>query len=286
MVFAIILLLVVQAGCDLSLPEYTSNIVDVGIQQGGIERVTPEKIRKETYDSLKLFMTDAEIARVEPYYTENQEGICERNTESDEILDGMDDAFGMPMLILSALEESGQADMSQLKQALDAGMITREEMIAKRNEAEASFGDMSDSIIQQKANQMCIRDSPYAMDYLRYILIGAPYMTASLVLNNQLRFQGNAFYGMIGIVVGAVINIILDPVLIFGMGMGIAGAAVATIISQFISFLILLRICLKGPGIRIRWGNFRPDFHFFKEVFRGGFPSLCRQGLALSLIHI
>lgn len=82
MVFAIILLLVVQAGCDLSLPEYTSNIVDVGIQQGGIERVTPEKIRKETYDSLKLFMTDAEIARVEPYYTENQEGICERNTES------------------------------------------------------------------------------------------------------------------------------------------------------------------------------------------------------------
>ncbi len=152
MVFAIILLLVVQAGCDLSLPEYTSNIVDVGIQQGGIERVTPEKIRKETYDSLKLFMTDAEIARVEPYYTENQEGICERNTESDEILDGMDDAFGMPMLILSALEESGQADMSQLKQALDAGMITREEMIAKRNEAEASFGDMSDSIIQQKAN--------------------------------------------------------------------------------------------------------------------------------------
>lgn len=118
------------------------------------------------------------------------------------------------------------------------------------------------------------------MDYLRYILIGAPYMTASLVLNNQLRFQGNAFYGMIGIVVGAVINIILDPVLIFGMGMGIAGAAVATIISQFISFLILLRICLKGPGIRIRWGNFRPDFHFFKEVFRGGFPSLCRQGLA------
>ena len=80
---------------------------------------------------------------------------------------------------------------------------------------------------------------PYAMDYLRYILIGAPYMTASLVLNNQLRFQGNAFYGMIGIVVGAVINIILDPVLIFGMGMGIAGAAVATIISQFISLSLI-----------------------------------------------
>lgn len=152
MVLTIILLLVVQAGCELSLPEYTSNIVDVGIQQGGIERVTPEKIRKETYESLTLFMTEEEIQKVAPYYTENAEGIYELNTREDEILDGMDKAFGMPMLILSSLEESGQADISQLKQALDGGMIHKEELIAKRNEAEASFGDMSDSIIQQKAN--------------------------------------------------------------------------------------------------------------------------------------
>ena len=55
---------------------------------------------------------------------------------------------------------------------------------------------------------------PYAVDYLRWILIGAPYMTASLVLNNQLRFQGNAIYAMIGLVSGAVINIALDPLLI------------------------------------------------------------------------
>lgn len=76
-------------------------------------------------------MTDAEIARVEPYYTENQEGICERNIRIGRNPRWEDDAFGMPMLILSALEESGQADMSQLKQALDAGMITREEMICQ-----------------------------------------------------------------------------------------------------------------------------------------------------------
>ena len=53
---------------------------------------------------------------------------------------------------------------------------------------------------------------PYAMDYLKFILIGAPYMAASLVLNNQLRFEGSAFYGMIGLTTGALINIVLDPI--------------------------------------------------------------------------
>lgn len=64
---------------------------------------------------------------------------------------------------------------------------------------------------------------PYTVAYLRIILIGAPAMTASLVLNNQMRFQGSAFYAMIGIVSGAVINIVLDPILIFWCGMGVAG---------------------------------------------------------------
>ena len=121
---------------------------------------------------------------------------------------------------------------------------------------------------------------PYAIEYLRYILIGAPYMTASLVLNNQLRFQGNAMYGMVGIVVGAIVNIVLDPLLIFVLEMGIAGAALATIISQFISFVLLLCMSIRAPGIHIQWKNLELNFHYFKEVFRGGFPSLCRQGLA------
>lgn len=120
---------------------------------------------------------------------------------------------------------------------------------------------------------------PYAVDYLKYILIGAPYMTASLVLNNQLRFQGNAMYGMVGIVVGAVVNIVLDPVLIFMCGMGISGAALATIISQFISFVILLWVSQRGPGIHISLQKLHFSADFLKEIVRGGFPSLCRQGL-------
>ena len=81
---------------------------------------------------------------------------------------------------------------------------------------------------------------PYTKEYLSIILIGAPWMTAQFVLNNQIRFQGNAFYAMIGVGTGAILNIVLDPILIFGFQMGIAGAAAATVISQLISFCLLL----------------------------------------------
>ena len=107
---------------------------------------------------------------------------------------------------------------------------------------------------------------PYAREYMRIILIGAPYMTASLVLNNQMRFQGSAFYSMVGIASGAVINIGLDPLFIFVFDMGVAGAALATILSQGVScvwvctFLrgkkTLLR--LKNENIRLRPQYFLP----------------------------
>lgn len=120
---------------------------------------------------------------------------------------------------------------------------------------------------------------PYTKDYLRIILIGAPFMTSSLVLNNQLRFQGSASYGMVGIVTGAVINIVLDPLFIFVFDMGVAGAALATILSQFCSFILLLIGCSKGANIQIHFKNFQPSGYYLKEMVRGGFPSLCRQGL-------
>ena len=121
---------------------------------------------------------------------------------------------------------------------------------------------------------------PYTVSYLGIILLGAPAMTPSLVLNNQMRFQGSAFYAMIGIVSGAVINLILDPVLIFKCNLGIAGAALATVISQYISFVLLIFMIRRGGNIRIRFRNFKPSLHYYKEIVRGGTPSLCRQGLA------
>lgn len=121
---------------------------------------------------------------------------------------------------------------------------------------------------------------PYTKAYLRIILIGAPFIMSSFVLNNQLRFQGSASYAMIGIVTGAVINVILDPILIFVFEMGVAGAALATVISQIVSFILLYIGSLRGGNIRIHIRNFRPTWNNIIEIGRGGFPSLCRQGLA------
>ena len=120
---------------------------------------------------------------------------------------------------------------------------------------------------------------PYAVSYMRLILIGAPYMTAALVLNNQLRFQGNAFYSMIGLVSGAVLNIALDPLLIFVFDMGIAGAALATILSQFVSFVLLWIGVQRSGSLSIRAKNFRPSKTLYLQILNGGAPSLLRQGL-------
>ena len=120
---------------------------------------------------------------------------------------------------------------------------------------------------------------PYARSYMRIILIGAPYMTASLVLNNQLRFQGSAFYSMIGITTGAVLNIVLDPLFIFVLDMGVAGAALATIISQFVSFCLLITGTFRGGNLRLNLRDFSPSLKYYQNIVKGGAPSLFRQGL-------
>ena len=121
---------------------------------------------------------------------------------------------------------------------------------------------------------------PYAKAYLRVILIGAPWMTASLVLNNQLRFQGSAAYAMVGIASGAVLNIGLDPLLIFVFGMGVAGAAWATIFSQFVSFCLLLAGCFRGGNLHIHISRVQLKWSYYAMIVKGGLPSLARQGLA------
>ncbi|MDR1948290.1 MAG: MATE family efflux transporter [Spirochaetaceae bacterium] len=121
---------------------------------------------------------------------------------------------------------------------------------------------------------------PYARDYMRFILIGAPWMAGSLVLNNQLRFQGSAAYGMAGMISGAVLNMILDPLFIFGLGLGVTGASLATAISQFVGCAVLVLGTFRKGNISIRFRGFSPSPYRYKEMIRGGLPSLFRQGLA------
>lgn len=118
------------------------------------------------------------------------------------------------------------------------------------------------------------------MSYLRIILLGAPFMMGQCVINNQLRFQGSAFYAMIGLICGAVVNIGLDPLLMFGFDLGIPGAAIATVSGQFIGFCTLLIGSRRGENIRLRFRSIRLNAPNLLQIVNGGFPSLIRQGMA------
>ena len=120
---------------------------------------------------------------------------------------------------------------------------------------------------------------PYARDYLGIVLIGTPFMAASLTLNNQIRFKGNAKYAMFGIISGAVLNVILDPILIFGFDMGVKGAAIATVISQITGFFILIAIDRRTGTFSVSFKSFKPTAKLYAEIAKGGLPSLLRQGL-------
>lgn len=121
---------------------------------------------------------------------------------------------------------------------------------------------------------------PYTEEYMQVILLGAPFLTSSLTLNNQMRLQGNAKFAMFGIVTGAILNVVLDPILIFTCGMGVSGAAWATVIGQAVSFVILFLMTRRGENIAIHFRNFSPSLQRYKEIFYGGSPSMMRQGLA------
>ena len=120
---------------------------------------------------------------------------------------------------------------------------------------------------------------PYATDYFSFILLGAPFIMGTFTLNNQMRHQGNALLSMIGIVSGAVLNIALDPILIFGMGLGIRGAGMATAISQFIGFCIMLGMTGRRGTLPLHIRQFKPTWRRYHDIAAGGLPSLARQGL-------
>ena len=121
---------------------------------------------------------------------------------------------------------------------------------------------------------------PHACAYARPIFIAAPLMISSLVMNNILRYEGKASFAMIGLVTGGVLNIVLDPVFMFGFGLGTAGAGIATALSQAISFCILLSMFLRGKTVsRFRITAVTREPREFGIILAGGAPSFGRQGL-------
>ena len=122
---------------------------------------------------------------------------------------------------------------------------------------------------------------PHACAYGRIILMGAPIMCGSFILNCILRAEGAAVASMIGLCSGGILNIALDPLLIFPFGRGTAGAAVATVISQCVSFLVLAVAFLRGRSIV----HLRPKYtsrspRDYVQILAVGFPTIARQGMA------
>lgn len=122
--------------------------------------------------------------------------------------------------------------------------------------------------------------APFAKNYIFFLIFAAPFMVTGFTLNNILRYEGRALYGMIGLMSGAILNLGLDSIFIFVLKMGIRGAGLATAFSQVVSFLVLLFPFLSGKTqCRLALSNVQYSFRAIGNIILTGFPSLLRQGL-------
>lgn len=122
----------------------------------------------------------------------------------------------------------------------------------------------------------------YSIDYATYVLLAAPFMTGNYVMNQCLRAEGSATLSMVGMSFGGILNCVLDPIFIFGLDMGVAGASLATAISKFVSFVILIFPYLtKRSMLRLSIRNFRPSWDIMAQVISVGSSSLFRTGFAV-----
>jgi len=122
----------------------------------------------------------------------------------------------------------------------------------------------------------------YSIDYATYVLLAAPFMAANFVMNQCLRSEGSATLSMVGMGFGGILNIVLDPIFIFGFDMGVAGASLATAISKFVSFAILIFPYLTRRSLlHLSIKNFHPTKDIVTKVISVGSSSLFRNGLSV-----
>lgn len=141
-VILIIMLLILQAYCDLALPQYTSDIVDVGIQQSGIENAVPKQIREETYKSLQLFMPQEDIEYINSFYEKKEDGLYYVSKLTEEENERLNQIFATPMVMQSAVTEKNSAMLQ---------MADKKQILAFREKMLEQMGDESETIISQKA---------------------------------------------------------------------------------------------------------------------------------------
>lgn len=149
-VVLIFMLLIFQASCDLTLPQFTSNLVDIGIQQNGIAHAAPAEMRDTTMEDLSLFLTDEEQALVSSSYEQSGDRWV-RTTDDEKTLEQLDEAMSMPMVMLDTIQSSDQIDRDALYTRLESGEITREHLLGAESQMESQLSGMGGSTITQKA---------------------------------------------------------------------------------------------------------------------------------------
>lgn len=199
-------------------------------------------------------------------------------------------AVGIVFVVMSVIQAIGFLFGQGAGVSIAHHLGTRRHAEAGRMASTAFAGSVLSGVLIATIGQLFLKDIslalgstptilPYTERYLSIILMGAPFVAGALTLNNEMRFQGNAAIAMIGIVSGAVANILFDALFIIGFGWGIGGAAGATVVSQAISFFLLLSMTYRHGNIPILLRHIRPTRRMATDILRGGTPSLTRQSL-------
>lgn len=169
----VVVLLAVQAFCDLSLPNYTSDIVDIGIQQSGIEHAATSQLSERTHDLVSIMVDDQDETLFDDSYEQQSDGTYALTESGRENRDALDSAMQMPLVVVHYADQAGM-DLDQLKTAYDAGAVGKQDVEAMLGEAKSQMGDMADSIISQQAiaaakaeyEQLGVDLNAVQMDYL------------------------------------------------------------------------------------------------------------------------
>ena len=149
-VVIVVVLLAVQAFCDLSLPNYTSDIVDVGIQQSGVEHASTDALTERTHDLVAIMESEQNESLFADSYSQRSDGAYELTDFGREHRAELDDAMSMPLVAVHYADQTGM-DLDQLKAAYDAGMVQKPDVQTMLDEAKSQMGDMADSIVDQQA---------------------------------------------------------------------------------------------------------------------------------------
>ena len=149
-VLLIVVLLCVQAACDLALPNYTSDIVDTGIQQQGVQDVAAEQLTGRTHDLVAMMLPEPEEQMFADAYAQNEDGTYSLTESGKRDRAALDDAMALPMTVTCYADQIAELDLDQVKAAYDQGMIGKDDIQAMLDRMRGSMGDMADTLIAQQ----------------------------------------------------------------------------------------------------------------------------------------